>query len=231
VGRGRQQQAESGKLKAERRERASNDSLFDGKLPIVDILTLIQIMKALVKKLLTGLGYKVTKIPKGHFSETSRCRPRLSQYCVGNGVDLGFGGEAITPSAVRIDYPRPYSRGLGQPVQLGGDCRRLEWFRDECLDYVYSSHLLEDFEDTEGALKEWLRVLKPGGYLVLFCPDEQVFRRHCEATGQRYNEHHQHADFSLEKVKMILARLGQRDIVHQLPLTDDYSWDLVVRKT
>lgn len=188
-------------------------------------------MKVIAKRLLTIMGLKITRLPKGHASETSKCRPRLAQFCVGNGLDLGFGGDAITSAAVRVDFPTPYSRTAGQPVQLGGDCLNLEWFRDNCLDYVYSSHLLEDFEDTEAALKEWLRVLKPGGLLIIFCPDEQVYRRHCAETGQYYNENHKHANFSLRKVKEILASLGQNDIVHDDPLVDVYSWELVLRKS
>lgn len=176
------------------------------------------------------MGYEITKLPTGHPSETSRCRVRLAKYCVGNGVDLGFGGDAITPKAVRIDLATPYSHTAGQPVQIGGDCRNLEWFRDEVLDFVYSSHLLEDFEDTEAILIEWLRVLRPGGHLVIFCPDEQAYRKYCQKTGHYYNTNHIHADFSLKKVKMILAALGQNDFVHELPLVDIYSWDLVIRK-
>jgi SAM-dependent methyltransferase len=80
-------------------------------------------------------------------------------------------------------------------------------------------------------LAEWLRVLKPGGRLIIFCPDEQVFRRHCAATGQWYNEHHVHADFSLAFVKRELAALGQPyRIVHEVPLVDLYSWELVIEK-
>lgn len=188
-------------------------------------------MKKLAKRLAARLGYKLSRLPQGHPSETSKCRPRLAKYCVGNGLDLGFGGDAITPTAVRVDLAAPYSRTAGQPVQLGGDCLNLEWFRDLSLDYVYSSHLLEDFEDTQAALKEWLRVLKPGGLLITFCPDEQVYRRHCAETGQYYNENHKHADFSLRKVKEILAGLGQTDIVHEDPLVDVYSWELVLRKS
>ena len=163
-------------------------------------------------------------------SETSKCRSRLAKYCKGNGLDLGFGGDAITPNAVRVDFPAPYSKTKGEIVQLGGDCCNLEWFRDETLDFVYSSHLLEDFEDTESILKEWLRVLKPKGLLIIFCPDEQVYRRHCINTGQTYNYCHKHADFSLQKVKTILKKLGQTNIIHEIPLIDKYSWDLVIQK-
>ncbi|MDD5261036.1 MAG: methyltransferase domain-containing protein [Methylacidiphilales bacterium] len=163
-------------------------------------------------------------------SETSKCRLRLARFCTGYGVDLGFGGDPITSQAIRVDSPMPYANTGTASVQLGGDATRLHWFRDGVLDYVYSSHLLEDFEDTKAVLREWVRVLKPGGNLVLFCPDEQVYRQHCKATGQVYNENHKHPDFSLEKAKALLSEIGGVKFIHETPLVDIYSWDLVAQK-
>jgi len=167
---------------------------------------------------------------KGSPSETSRCRRRLTPFCKGYGVDLGFGGDAIAAHAIRVDMPVPYTHLGEQPVQLGGDAVNLYWFRDEVLDFVYSSHLLEDFEDTKAVLREWLRVLKPGGRLILFCPDEQAYQAHCDRTGQPHNEGHKHADFSLAFVKAILASIGNIEIIHECPLIDIYSWELVCVK-
>ena len=166
----------------------------------------------------------------GYRSETSKCRTRLAPFCQGYGLDLGFGGDPITTGAIRVDAPLPYATTGSMSIQLGGDATRLHWFRDGVLDYIYSSHLLEDFEDTGSVLREWLRVLKPGGRLVLFCPDEQVYRKHCRETGQIYNEHHKHADFSLEKVKGILLAIGGVQFLHETPLIDIYSWELVAEK-
>ena len=163
-------------------------------------------------------------------SETSRCRARLAPFCEGYGVDLGYGGDPITAHAIRVDMPIPYTRFGDDPVQVGGDAANLHWLTDATRDFVYSSHHLEDFEDTEAVLREWLRVLKPGGRLILFCPDEQAYRAHCDRTGQPYNEGHKHPDFSLEFVKAILASIGNVDIIHECPLIDDYSWELVCVK-
>jgi predicted SAM-dependent methyltransferase len=164
-------------------------------------------------------------------SETSKCRARLAPYCLGYGLDLGFGGDPITPAAIRMDRPSPYAYTGDHPVQLGGKAEDLYWFRDGVLDFVYSSHLLEDYVDTEAVLREWLRVLRPGGRLIIFCPDEQIFRKHCATTGQPYNPHHVHADFSLEKVKGHLRHIGGTRILHETPLVDIYSWELVCEKT
>jgi len=44
---------------------------------------------------------------------------------------------------------------------------------DDLYDEVMAVHVIEHFEpeDAEAALKEWVRVLKPGGEMVLECPD------------------------------------------------------------
>lgn len=164
-------------------------------------------------------------------SETSKCRERLAPFCTGYGVDLGFGGDPIVPHAIRVDMVRPYTDVGSESVQLGGDAARLPWFTDGALDFVYSSHLLEDFDDTETVLREWLRVLRVGGRLIIFCPDEQAFRAHCARTGQPYNQHHKHETFSLAFAKELLARIGGTRVVHEVPLVDIYSWELVAEKT
>lgn len=171
--------------------------------------------------------------PKGpaYVSETSKCRARLAPFCQGAGLDIGPGGDPIVPAAIRVDLPTPYSSVGSLPVQLPGDATNLLWFKDGTLDYVYSSHVLEDFVDTTALLREWLRVLKPGGFLVIYCPDERRFRAHCAATGQPYNPAHKLAHFSLDWVKQSLAQLGETDFVHELPNAEIYSWDLVVRRS
>jgi len=46
-------------------------------------------------------------------------------------------------------------------------------YEDNSVDLIYASHVLEYFdrEDVIGVLKEWRRVLKPGGKLYLSVPD------------------------------------------------------------
>lgn len=46
-------------------------------------------------------------------------------------------------------------------------------YEDESLDYVFSSHTLEHILGTEEVLKEWLRVVKKGGYVIIVMPDKR----------------------------------------------------------
>ena|ERR1039458_2999873 len=194
-------------------------------------MTLRTQIKQAIKAVSRRLNIEIRRIPSGDYeSETSKCRSRLVGYCVGNGLDLGPGGDPIQASAVRVDLATPYSRAGHLPVQLGGSADNLYWFSNECLDYIFSSHLLEDFIDTELVLREWLRTLRRGGRLVLFCPDEQVYREHCKRTGQPYNTHHVHEDFSMMKVKSILDKINNTKIIHEQSIVDVYSWELVAEK-
>lgn len=61
----------------------------------------------------------------------------------------------------------------GPHVDYVGDCRDLSRFADNSVDQIYASHVLEHvgFSDGERALKEWHRVLAPGGALMVSVPD------------------------------------------------------------
>lgn len=171
-------------------------------------------------------------------SETQFCRERLVCYCTGNGIDAGFGGDPISLSAICIDRaPNDPMRAViddPAPTHLIGDVKSLHWFADGVLDYVFSSHCLEDFKDTQTVMQEWLRVLKPGGYLVLYLPDQAAYEAHCLKHGTLPNQAHIHSDFSLQFMIKTLLAAGIQDscIVHALwPVPNSpYSFDLVVRK-
>jgi uncharacterized protein (TIGR02246 family) len=167
-------------------------------------------------------------------SETSKARPRLGKFCQGNGIDLGFGGDPILPSAITMDLPKPYTKVGGYPQNLAGDARNLYWFKDNVLDYVYASHLLEDFPASETALviREWLRVTKVGGVLVLYGPDQQAYMAYCKRVRQAPNAAHKIKKFGLKYLKEVLETnfQGSYSILHEIELVDDYCFDLVVKK-
>lgn len=54
-----------------------------------------------------------------------------------------------------------------------GNALDLSMFGSNTIDLILSSHIIEHFNSTDAvkALKEWHRVLKPGGWLVMELPD------------------------------------------------------------
>jgi SAM-dependent methyltransferase len=56
-------------------------------------------------------------------------------------------------------------------------------FKDNTLDYVLSSHVVEHFFDPVKALREWHRVIKPGGYIFIIAPHkDRTFDKPREVT-------------------------------------------------
>jgi len=168
-------------------------------------------------------------------TETESAREKLAPFCTGTGVDLGFGGgQPIVDWAMTLDrapgHPHRRIEDNEWPTNLIGDAANLVWFRNESLDFCYSSHVLEDFTDTTLILREWLRVLKIGGKLVMFLPDQKAYLEHCRVYGGEPNRAHKHPDFSLEFVKAKLPR--EAKVIFELwPFPGNaYSFALVAEK-
>jgi predicted SAM-dependent methyltransferase len=161
-------------------------------------------------------------------SETRLIRPDVVKFCSGKGIDLGCGGDKITPDTWGFDQPQPYTSVGHDVIELRGDARHLP-FNDNVLDYVYSSHLLEDFPNTVEVMQEWLRVIKHGGYLIIYCPDEQIYRKHCQETGQDYNLAHTIDYMSLDYMKHMVEGMPV-EIVKEIGLINIYSFLIVLRK-
>lgn len=129
-------------------------------------------------------------------------------YLKGDGLDIGFGGYAVIPTAITIDLPHPYQKTDSHVQNLHGDATNLYWFKDSVLDYIFSSHCLEDFIDTRAVLAEWLRVIKPNGIIALLLPDQVRFEKEALLVfGRKVNLAHKHPDFSIIKVRNILKEL------------------------
>jgi ADP-heptose:LPS heptosyltransferase len=56
-----------------------------------------------------------------------------------------------------------------------GDACNLSIFASSFFDAVFSSHLLEHIKDYKAALREWWRVLKVGGHLILYLPHKDFY--------------------------------------------------------
>jgi ubiquinone/menaquinone biosynthesis C-methylase UbiE len=151
-------------------------------------------MLKLIRKIKRKLGIKEI-----YPSETSKVRHLVIDFCQGQGCDIGFGGDKIKKeNCTGIDYAQPYAYTGKDKVDIACDVMNEKIpVADNTFDYVYTSHLIEDFTDTRQALEDFIRILKPGGTLILVFPDQQKYEAHCRRTGQTLNTHHIHQDMGL----------------------------------
>jgi predicted SAM-dependent methyltransferase len=154
-------------------------------------------------------------------TETDNCRHRLLKYCSGKGLDIGCGDGKIKPDAIGVDMDESV------PANVRMDAKTLPNYSDNSFDFVYSSHCLEDIEDTESTLREWLRVIKPGGFLVLYMPDKDYYPN-IGTLGA--NKNHKH-DFYWEDLWTIMEKIGGVELIHHDRYSKgEWSFELVVTK-
>lgn len=82
----------------------------------------------------------------------------------GKGIDIGAGGDTISPSARSFDVE-------------DGDANRIDEYFTEPFDYVFSSHCLEHMKNPPDALQRWWKMVKPGGHLIFLVPDEDLYEQ------------------------------------------------------
>ena len=58
-----------------------------------------------------------------------------------------------------------------------GDAQFLKGVEDNSLGFVHSSHCLEHLVDPYEGIRNWLRVVREGGYLVITVPDEDLYEQ------------------------------------------------------
>ena len=141
-------------------------------------------------------------------SETSKVRHWVLPYCTGKGCDVGFGGDKIMKvNCDGIDFAQPYTYTGKDKVDIACDVINNEIpVPDNKYDYVYTSHLIEDFVDTKDALKKFIRILKSGGNLILVFPDQPKYEVYCKEMGVPMNPYHIHADMGYN---LMLTRMNE----------------------
>lgn len=89
----------------------------------------------------------------------------VAPFCTGYGLDPGAGQRTLYPHMVTCDI-RP-----DQQPQHVADATHLPMFADNTFDFVFNSHLIEHLPDPQAAIREWVRVVKPGGHVAMVIPN------------------------------------------------------------
>lgn len=96
-----------------------------------------------------------------------------NRYFVGSGIDIGGKPDPLMLYAelfAKLDHVRTWD-------WEDGDAQFLSSLADDSIDFVHSSHCLEHLQDPFEGLANWLRVVKPGGHLVITVPDEDMYEQ------------------------------------------------------
>lgn len=141
------------------------------------------------------------------FPESIKIRWELVPYTRGRGLDLGCGDSKPFQHFIGVD--NNVSK-ISKPNVLA-DAEDLSLFGSQSMAFIFSSYLLNQFEDTAKVLKEWWRLIKPNGYLVLYLPHKDL------APKDKANKH----DFLPEDIITIMEEVGNWDLVENQLRTED----------
>jgi SAM-dependent methyltransferase len=151
----------------------------------------------------------------------------VKAFIKGKGIDLGCGTDRLSPTIISMDAQPDRKFAFADIV---GDCSILSSFSNFCFDFVFSSHCIEDFppERHLEIIKEWLRVIKPQGYLCLIIPDMEG-NRYPRAGDPKGNLSHK-ADVGLNYFKNLLKN-EKVELIQADTIPHKYcSLDLVYKK-
>lgn len=142
----------------------------------------------------------------------------FKKYCGGIVLDIGYRGYEeidvvpVLPDAIGIDLNYP-----------GYDGRRLP-FDDQSVDTVYNSHTLEHIDDPISAIREWFRVLRDGGYLIIAVPHQFLYEKRA-APPSRWNLDHKRFYTPAKLLHEVECALDPNTYRIRHLLDDDESFD------
>lgn len=95
------------------------------------------------------------------------------RYFVGVGVDIGGKPDPLCLYAELFSGIKSVKTWDWED----GDAQNMATVADGSFDFVHSSHCLEHLVEPLAGLKNWLRIIRPGGYLVITVPDEDLYEQ------------------------------------------------------
>jgi SAM-dependent methyltransferase len=154
----------------------------------------------------------------------------VRKYLVGDGVDIG--GKPDPLSLYKELFP------LIESVRTwdweDGDAQFLNGVADGEFGFVHSSHCLEHLVDPAEGLRNWLRVVSEGGYLVITVPDEDLYEQ--GVFPSTFNRDHKWtftifksiswSDRSLNLLDMVRELGATAEVVRIEQLSANYRFDL-----
>lgn len=169
----------------------------------------------------------VWKIDNPQCNESKKIVWEVAPYLRGRGLDIGAGDFKILPHAISVDNMDHQQFGFNVRPDIIAEADDLSLFATQSMDWVYSSHTLEHVDDMTLTLRQWWRVVKVGGLLVMYLPHKDFYPNIGEPGA---NPSHKR-DFLPEDV--IKAMPDGWDLLVKQDRNEDmeYSFLLVFKKT
>lgn len=173
------------------------------------------------------------------------------------GVSLDLGSAGVHhPAALALDLygngETPAYGGSMSGVHFKGDAGNLFMFEDNSFSAVISNHLVEHLRCSQVPLgmdqqerrrigcqgmevikvirDHWIRVVRPGGYIVAIVPDDQ-YARDVGSSVLDYDQTHQHAWGATEFYDNIIEYLlDYVEVIEFDSLRNNFSFDFILRK-
>ncbi len=104
----------------------------------------------------------------------------FERYCPADkpGIDIGCQHDSIHDQFRKWDL-----------IFDDGDATFMEGVTDETYHTVYAGHVLEHLDDPVTGLKNWYRILKPGGHLIVNVPHRDLYEKKKELPSSWNVEH------------------------------------------
>lgn len=177
-------------------------------------------------------------------SETAKIRWDVVPYMRGRCLDLGCGPYRVFPHFIGVDSGKDTGMfGVQMKPSIWADVTDLGFLTPETYDCVFSSHTLEhvELEKVPETLKQWFGLLKPGGHLLLYLPDQDEYpqcskekREEWKAWLEKHGAKFHRTDAAGEEFANVRRRRGAKTTGEIYAGTHwanpDHQWDVSYEK-
>lgn len=133
-----------------------------------------------------------------------------NRWLVGKGIDIGAGPDPLK----KEDWPLVTEVVAYDKSKGNVDGQFLPEIKDSEFDFVHSSHCLEHLNNPRASLVNWLRVIKPGGFVVCTVPEEFLYE--LGRWPSNFNEDHKFS-FTLRSMPLIPTSVNLLSLLWKLP--------------
>ena len=171
--------------------------------------------------------------PQGQESE--KIKWEIVQYTRGRGLDIGCGPSKPFAHFRGVDNNKDealFNIRATAADWIVPSADKLDEFTSSSQDFIFSSHMLEHlpYEDVPSCLKEWFRLLRKGGHLVLYLPSDEAYPKVGEDGANPDHRWNVNYDSVVRAMDTLTADWDLVDFQHRTK-EDEYSLFFVFLKT